>query len=116
MTCRVCGYDFCWMCLGKWSDHNQSTGGYYKCNKFEEMKDTADYKEKNKASEDARQELNRYIFYFERYDNHFKAEKLIRKLKPVIELKSKMLHDIKKYPNDELEFLTVACEEIAKCR
>ena len=98
MTCKVCGYDFCWMCLGKWEDHNQSTGGYYKCNKYEELKDTDDFKKNNKASEDAKAELNRYIFYFERYDNHSKAEKLIRKLKPVIELKAKMLHDLKQYP------------------
>ena len=38
MTCRMCSYDFCWLCLGKWSGHGQKTGGYYNCNKYEEMK------------------------------------------------------------------------------
>lgn len=86
------------MCLGAWSSHNQSTGGYYKCNKYEEEKDTDDFKEKHKRSEDTKRELNRYIFYFERYENHRKAEKLARDLKPIIQLKAKMLHDMKQYP------------------
>lgn len=95
MKCHVCQYEFCWMCLGAWEKHNQSTGGYYKCNKFEEEKDTDQFKEKHQRSEDAKRELNRYIFYFERYENHRKAEKLARELKPVIMMKVKLLHDLK---------------------
>ena len=42
MTCKAaaggCGYEFCWMCLGKWSEHGTATGGYYKCNRYEKMK------------------------------------------------------------------------------
>ena len=38
MTCKMCGYEFCWLCSGKWSEHGQKTGGYYNCNKYEEMK------------------------------------------------------------------------------
>ena len=37
MNCRSCGHDFCWVCLGSWKEHGSTTGGYYKCNKFEEM-------------------------------------------------------------------------------
>jgi ariadne-1 len=33
MTCRSCKHDFCWICMGPWSDHGANTGGYYKCNK-----------------------------------------------------------------------------------
>ena len=36
MHCRECNHDFCWICLGNWKDHGSSTGGYYKCNKYEE--------------------------------------------------------------------------------
>ena len=43
--------DFCWLCLGDWKDHNSSTGGYYKCNKF------GDLKEDNKLKKDAKFEL-----------------------------------------------------------
>ena len=104
------------MCLGKWSDHNQATGGYYKCNKFDEIKDTDEFKTSNKASEDAKFELNRYIFFFTRYENHAKSEKMIKALKSVIMNKIKLLHDIKHYPLSELDFLGTAADEIASCR
>jgi ariadne-1 len=41
MTCRKpggCGYEFCWMCLANWKTHGSSTGGFYKCNIYEEEK------------------------------------------------------------------------------
>jgi len=38
MTCKMCAYEFCWLCSGKWSEHGQKTGGYYNCNKYEELK------------------------------------------------------------------------------
>jgi len=38
------------------------------------------------------------MFYFERYNNHDKAEKHARSLRPVIKTKIVLLHDIKKYP------------------
>jgi len=51
MQCKICGEDFCWVCCGPWKDHNSSTGGYYKCNRFVE-----DTKEKT-AKENAKNEL-----------------------------------------------------------
>ena len=51
----------------------------------------------NKIAE-AKNELNRYMFYFERFNNHDKAEKQARGLRPVIKAKIVLLHDIKKYP------------------
>ena len=40
MTCRKekggCGFEFCWLCLGPWSTHGSSTGGYYACNNYEQ--------------------------------------------------------------------------------
>lgn len=38
MTCRQCGHHFCWLCLGDWKDHGSASGGYYKCNIYEEAK------------------------------------------------------------------------------
>ena len=67
IQCKMCMKDFCWLCLGDWKDHNSSTGGYYKCNKFVENK------EENKVKKDAKTELARYMFYFERYLNHDKS-------------------------------------------
>ena len=72
--------------------------------------------EAQKKQEVAKYELNRYIFYFERYNNHFRSEKLARELRPVVELKVKQLHELKHYPQIELEFLFTGVEEIIKCR
>lgn len=36
MSCRKCRYEFCWICMADWSLHNNSTGGYFQCNRFVE--------------------------------------------------------------------------------
>ena len=54
---------------------------------------------------DARSELSRYLYYFERFNNHEKSEKLARNLKTVIQQKIELLHQKKHYPIQELEFL-----------
>jgi ariadne-1 len=33
MTCSQCRHEFCWLCLGTWSEHGERTGGFYNCNK-----------------------------------------------------------------------------------
>ena len=72
MTCRAagCGHEFCWICMGPWSEHGTDTGGYYKCNRFvqKDLKDSASEADK------AKRELDRYLHYFQRYQNHAKAE------------------------------------------
>ncbi|KAH8065522.1 hypothetical protein JL720_12755 [Aureococcus anophagefferens] len=35
MNCSQCKYEFCWMCMGDWADHGATTGGFYKCNKYD---------------------------------------------------------------------------------
>jgi ariadne-1 len=37
MTCATCKHEFCWICLASWKEHGSASGGYYKCNKFEEL-------------------------------------------------------------------------------
>lgn len=43
MTCQRrsggCGHEFCWLCLGDWSSHGDSTGGYFRCNRTSEISD-----------------------------------------------------------------------------
>ena len=89
MTCKMCAYEFCWLCSGKWSEHGQKTGGYYNCNKYEDLKQKGDGKvsKDEEIRKSAKNELDRYMFYFERYNNHDKAEKHARSLKPVIKAK-----------------------------
>lgn len=112
MQCKQCEFEFCWVCLGKWSDHNSSTGGYYKCNRYKDDPQS----EENKKILNTKNELSRYIFHFERYMNHHKSQQLAAKLLPVIDKKTSQLHQLKQYPIKELEFLTVSLQEIIKCR
>jgi len=102
MHCKMCNKEFCWVCLGDWKDHNSNTGGYYKCNKFKE--DDV----KSKKINNAKFELQKYMFYFERYNNHSKSQKHAEQLVPVISNKVKLLHTLKQYPFIELDFLTTA--------
>lgn len=79
MTCRNkgCRHEFCWICMGPWSDHGQSTGGYYSCNKFKAggrpEGDGGDERSRAKA------ESEKYIWYFTRHDNHEKAGRFAAK-------------------------------------
>ena len=116
MTCQLCKADFCWVCLGKWSEHGSATGGYYKCNKFEEMQKDPNFKKTTDEKDRAKHELQRYMFYYERYANHDKSARLGKELRPVIQRKIDMLHEIKSYPVSELKFLSDACLTVIQCR
>jgi ariadne-1 len=118
MTCKMCTFEFCWLCLGDWKEHGQKTGGYFNCNKYEDLKKAGDSKitSEEKRIKEAKSELDKYMFYFERFNNHDKAEKHARTLRPVIKAKIMMLHDVKKYPMNELEFLEEAVSEVVRCR
>src|SRR5436190_7941369 len=54
MTCRKCKHEFCWMCMGLWSEHGTS---WYNCNRYEEKSgiDARDTQARSRAS------LERYL-------------------------------------------------------
>ena len=53
MTCSQCRYEFCWICMGDWKNHGSATGGYYKCNLYEEKKKDAGFQKEEQKREDA---------------------------------------------------------------
>ncbi|KAK4056809.1 hypothetical protein OIO90_002058 [Microbotryomycetes sp. JL221] len=64
MTCRKCKWEFCWVCLGPWSEHGTA---WYNCARYEEkggIDIAADAQSKSRAS------LERYLHYYNRYSNH----------------------------------------------
>jgi ariadne-1 len=69
MTCKTCKFEFCWICLGPWSEHGNS---FYNCNRYDEKssKDARDAQSKSRA------QLERYLHYFNRYANHEQSAKL----------------------------------------
>lgn len=85
------------MCMGPWTEHGSATGGYYQCNKYESEINNTDSSVANEERKqaDAKTELDRYMFYFERYNNHQNAQKLCQKQLPDIEKKMQRLHDEK---------------------
>lgn len=54
MTCKKCKWEFCWVCMGPWSEHGTS---WYQCNRFDERSgiDARDTQAKSRAS------LERYL-------------------------------------------------------
>ena len=69
MTCR-CGYQFCWLCLGDWMKHSDSTGGNYRCNTFTALHDKGALKKEERARNLAAYSLQRYEHYFNRFVTH----------------------------------------------
>eukprot|EP00658_Telonema_sp_P-2_P080462 TRINITY_DN8011_c0_g1_i1.p1 TRINITY_DN8011_c0_g1~~TRINITY_DN8011_c0_g1_i1.p1 ORF type:complete len:226 (-),score=34.26 TRINITY_DN8011_c0_g1_i1:39-716(-) len=70
MTCNKCRHEFCWVCMGKWSAHNSN---YYDCNKKKQA--TADDVKRSTAEKN----LNHYMHYYERYNNHRRSRALDKK-------------------------------------
>ena len=92
MTCRKCSQHFCWVCLKPFN-----TGTYrHTCNQFEE-----------RSTSNQRKDLERYIFYYNRYNNHQKS----------IELES-VLRDKIRQSDDKVshQFLKTAVDILYKCR
>jgi len=113
MTCR-CGHQFCWLCLGDWSDHGSQTGGYYACNKFQQARLQGKYKQEERERFLAEQSVKRYEHYFNRYMEHKRAYRQAidknRKVKMEI-INSDYL------PNKfELQFVEVAVDLLVECR
>lgn len=113
MTCSSCKYDFCWICLGKWSDHGANTGGYYKCNRFDPGADGDDQSDAAKA----KRELDRYLHYYKRYHGHSQAQDFAKKSVKETEARMVLLQE----QNSEtvwtdVEFLKSANEQLVECR
>ncbi len=68
MTCDKrsggCGMEFCWLCMGEWGSHGTSTGGFYKCNKYEQMKSQGKLSELESRRKTAESEINKCAALF----------------------------------------------------
>eukprot|EP00331_Platyophrya_macrostoma_P012323 CAMPEP_0176424146 /NCGR_PEP_ID=MMETSP0127-20121128/10678_1 /TAXON_ID=938130 /ORGANISM="Platyophrya macrostoma, Strain WH" /LENGTH=444 /DNA_ID=CAMNT_0017805177 /DNA_START=91 /DNA_END=1425 /DNA_ORIENTATION=- len=114
MTCRhgSCGYEFCWLCLGDWKSHQ---GTHYKCNVYESL--TEEEKKNQKVNIDReKSELEKYIFYFERYNNHDKGLGVARELVKKMEQNMLELHDKLGLQHGELTFLSQAAQTLVQCK
>uniref|UniRef100_A0A915K898 RBR-type E3 ubiquitin transferase n=1 Tax=Romanomermis culicivorax TaxID=13658 RepID=A0A915K898_ROMCU len=69
MACSKCKYHFCWVCTGDWKNHGSQ---YYECSKYKENPNVAN----ESLNSAARKALEKYLFYYERWENHQKSLKM----------------------------------------
>lgn len=114
MTCQRCKHDFCWICLGDWEAHGSNTGGYYRCNKFEDTKgDSNDTSDAAKA----KRELDRYLHYYKRFHAHDEAQKFAKKQLKETEARMVLLQEASDNSKwTDVEFLKAANEQLVECR
>ena len=110
MHCKICNHDFCWMCLGPWGEHDQATGGYYKCNRYDPSKPAGDNESR------AKHELDRYLHYYGRYANHENSLKYAHKDRVKAENRMLEKQESEKSTWMEVQFLLNATNQVIECR
>ncbi|KAF2402561.1 ankyrin repeat and IBR domain-containing protein 1 [Trichodelitschia bisporula] len=109
MTCRKCRHEFCWMCMGVWSEHGTS---WYNCNRYEERSGA----EARDAQAKSRQSLERYLHYYNRYANHEQSAKLDKDIYIKTEKKMTQLQTTAGMSWIEVQFLEAASQALQQCR
>ncbi|KAJ1825348.1 hypothetical protein IWW57_002017 [Coemansia sp. S610] len=108
MTCRECHHHFCWVCMGPWSEHGQA---YYACNKYNEATEGV-----NTSVSDARAQLERYMHYFTRYNNHEQSAKFAQNLLEATEANMEQLQRDMSLSWIDVVFLKNAVDVLTDCR
>ncbi|KAF9888348.1 hypothetical protein FE257_008781 [Aspergillus nanangensis] len=109
MTCRKCKHEFCWMCMGLWSEHGTS---WYNCNRYEEKSGSEARTEQARS----RASLERYLHYYNRYANHEQSAKLDKDLYLKTEKKMTSLQSQSGLSWIEVQFLDTASQALQQCR
>ena len=114
MTCSQCKHEFCWICFADWPTHGSS---YYQCIKFQDNKATEGLaKTIDDESARAKNELNKYVFYFDRFAGQHKSKILARKEKEIAKEFCTKFSDKFKFPLSELQFLIDAADVVIDAR
>ena len=115
INCSQCKYEFCWMCMGDWADHGATTGGFYKCNKYDPLKAEAD----DGAMDDqarAKRELDRYLHYYKRFHGHDQSQAFATKQLESTEKRMVELQESTHGSWIDVQFLKTANEMVIDCR
>ncbi|CAL9213873.1 unnamed protein product [Arabidopsis halleri] len=118
MTCTPpCKHEFCWLCLNAWTEHGERTGGFYACNRYEAAKKEGLYDEAERRREMAKNSLERYTHYYERWaSNQVSRQKAMGDLQKMQSEKLGKLSDIQCTPESQLKFIAQAWLQIIECR
>ncbi|CAD5166996.1 unnamed protein product [Musa acuminata subsp. malaccensis] len=118
ITCTPpCKFEFCWLCLGRWSEHGERTGGFYACNRYEAGKQEGAYDESERRREMAKNSLEKYTHYYERWaTNQSSRHKARADLQSMQTEKLLRLSDMQSQPESQLKFIIEAWSQIVECR
>ncbi|KAE8819229.1 putative E3 ubiquitin-protein ligase ARI8 [Hordeum vulgare] len=118
ITCTPpCKFEFCWLCLGPWSDHGERTGGFYACNRYEAARQEGAFDDSERRREMAKNSLERYTHYYERWAaNQSSRQKALGDLQSLQNDKLEKLSDIQSQPESQLKFIIEAWLQIVECR
>uniref|UniRef100_A0A1I7UFF8 RBR-type E3 ubiquitin transferase n=1 Tax=Caenorhabditis tropicalis TaxID=1561998 RepID=A0A1I7UFF8_9PELO len=103
-TNPACGYQFCWICMNSWSVHAQA---WYNCSSFDQAAES--------NREKYRTNLDRYIFYYNRYRGHQQSLKLESKLIRKVEKKMDKMQE-KGMSFSDVQCLRHAVDVLSVCR
>ncbi len=110
MTCKKCKWEFCWVCMGPWSEHGTA---WYNCSRYD---DKAAEKGGQDAQSKSRASLERYLHYYNRYANHEQSIKLENELYARTEKKMDEIQEHSNLSWIEVQFLAKAVETLGRCR
>ncbi|CAM6106301.1 unnamed protein product [Calypogeia fissa] len=118
ITCTPpCKFEFCWLCLGAWINHGERTGGFYACNRYETAKQEGVYDEAERRREMAKNSLERYTHYYERWaTNESSRAKALSDLQQMQAVQIEKLSDKQCQPVSQLKFVNEAWLQIVECR
>ncbi|XP_072507596.1 ankyrin repeat and IBR domain-containing protein 1 isoform X3 [Notamacropus eugenii] len=95
MQCAKCKYDFCWICLEEWKKHSSSTGGYYRCTRYEVIQHVEEQSKEMTVEAEKKhrrfQELDRFMHYYTRFKNHELSYQLEQRLRKTAKEKMEQL-------------------------
>ncbi|CAG7854728.1 E3 ubiquitin-protein ligase dbl4 {ECO:0000250/UniProtKB:P36113, ECO:0000305} {ECO:0000250/UniProtKB:P36113}; AltName: Full=DNA-break-localizing protein 4 {ECO:0000303/PubMed:23628481}; AltName: Full=Histone E3 ligase 1 {ECO:0000250/UniProtKB:P36113} [Serendipita indica DSM 11827] len=109
MTCKKCKHEFCWVCMGPWSDHGTQ---WYSCNRYDDKAAI----EARDAQSKSRISLERYLHYYNRWANHEQSAKLSAELYVKTEKKMEEMQLTTDLTWIEVQFAKKAVEEVLRCR
>ena len=100
MSCGQCRAEFCWLCLGNWSNHSSCSAHKTSANETEE-----------------RQRLNRYVHFWTRFAEHGKSVKNEKQLMERMLAKGKTIESKTAYEGvSPSEYLRTGMRSVMKCR
>ena len=95
------------------AEHGATTGGFYKCNRFDPSKDNED---DQSDTAKAKRELDRYLHYYKRYHGHDQAQKFATKQLEATEKRMMELQETTSGSWIDVQFLKAANEMVIDCR